>query len=97
MCMRMVLKNHVQFDALCDGLVARGGLECLLDYTEARLDAMAKSERLQGEEWGEWVAPHLSQARPRTRAGARRQVEARAETCFIVYTEMLDLSRAFGE
>jgi hypothetical protein len=46
MCMRMVLKNHVQFDALCDGMVARGGIECLLDYTEGRLDAVAK--HLQG-------------------------------------------------
>ena len=95
MCMRMVLKNHVQFDALCDGMVARGGIECLLDYTEGRLDAVAK--HLQGEQWGEWVAPHLSEARPRTRAGARRQVEARAETCFNVCSEMLDLARAFGE
>ena len=83
------------FDALCDGLVARGSIEGLLDYTEARLDEVAKL--LQGEEWGEWVAPHLSEARPRTRTSARHQVKKRAATCFNVCAEMMDLSRAFNE
>ena len=59
------------FDTLCDGLVAQGNIEGLLDYTEAKLDEVAKL--LQGQEWGEWVAPHLSEAKPRTRSSARSQ------------------------
>ena len=83
------------FDTLCDGLVAQGNIEGLLDYTEARLDEVAKL--LQGQEWGEWVAPHLSEAKPRTRSSARSQVERRAATCFNVCSEMMDLSEAFNE
>jgi hypothetical protein len=83
------------FDALCDRLVEQG-IEHLLEYTEVRLDAVAKL--LQGDEWGEWVAPHLSEARrPSTRAHAHRQVVRRASTIFNVCAEMRDLHSAFNE
>jgi hypothetical protein len=78
-----------QFEAYCD---AMGGIEALLDYTEKMLDCMCKE--VFGLENGEWVAPHLSEPAPRTRAGAHALIEARAEECSRVYTEIYNCSWA---
>ena len=78
-----------QFEAPCDGM---GGIEALLGYTEKMLDCMCKE--VFGLENGEWVAPHLSEPAPRTRAGAHALIEARAEECSRVYTEIYNCSWA---